>query len=37
MFYRRLFPVRRLLVASSIIGAILLAWYIAIQTTAVFQ
>ena len=28
---------RRLLVASSIIGAILLAWYIAIQITAIFQ
>ncbi|CAD6592983.1 MAG: hypothetical protein ASARMPREDX12_006635 [Alectoria sarmentosa] len=37
LFYRRLFPVRRLLVASSIIGAILLAWYIAIQITAIFQ
>ncbi|KAM0794973.1 hypothetical protein BDR22DRAFT_637166 [Usnea florida] len=37
LFYRRLFPVRRLLVASSIIGAIVLAWYIAIQITAIFQ
>ena len=37
LFYRRLFPVRRLLVASSIIGAIVLAWYIAIQITTIFQ
>ena len=37
LFYRRLFPARRLLVASSIIGAIVLAWYIAIQITAIFQ
>lgn len=37
LFYRRLFPLRRLLVASSIIGAIVVAWYIAIQITAIFQ
>ncbi|CAF9942279.1 hypothetical protein IMSHALPRED_003450 [Imshaugia aleurites] len=37
LFYRRLFPVRRLLVASSIIGAIVLAWYIAVEITAISQ
>lgn len=37
LFYRRLFPVRRLLIASSVIGAIVTAWYIAIQITAIFQ
>ncbi|KAL9131583.1 MAG: hypothetical protein Q9175_006731 [Cornicularia normoerica] len=37
LFYRRLFPVRRLLVASSIIGAIVFGWYIAIQITAIVQ
>ncbi|MCJ1459191.1 hypothetical protein MMC28_009568 [Mycoblastus sanguinarius] len=37
LFYRRLYPVRSLHITSSIIGAIVVAWYIAIQVTAIVQ
>ena len=37
LFYRRLFPVRGLLIASSIIGAIVLAWYVVCQVIAIAQ